>query len=91
MTQVTIDEQMIAEAAFYLWLEEGRPEGRADDHWSRARAALEGAKPRARRTTARKPAAKPAARKAAAATAETGKTTAKAPAKRSRKAATPKA
>ncbi len=30
-------EQRIRERAFMLWLNEGQPEGRADDHWSLAR------------------------------------------------------
>ncbi|HVF93002.1 MAG TPA: DUF2934 domain-containing protein [Sphingomonas sp.] len=29
-------EQMVRERAYALWEEEGRPEGRADEHWHRA-------------------------------------------------------
>lgn len=29
-------EQRVRERAYRLWLEEGRPEGRADDHWDKA-------------------------------------------------------
>jgi hypothetical protein len=41
MTTPRIDDSMIAEAAFHLWEAEGRPNGRAEDHWHRARTALE--------------------------------------------------
>lgn len=34
-------EQNIRDRAYALWQAEGRPEGRADDHWAAARAALE--------------------------------------------------
>lgn len=69
MTTPTIDDTRIAEAAFHLWLDEGRPEGRAEDHWHRARTALEAEiapVKKARKaavTTAAKPAAKPRAKK----------------------------
>ena len=33
----------IAEAAYFLWIEEGRPEGRDADHWTRAQSALDAA------------------------------------------------
>ncbi|WGW03237.1 DUF2934 domain-containing protein [Tropicibacter oceani] len=63
MTTPQIDDAQIAEAAFYLWLEEGQPEGREQDHWFRAAQALSTpAKPRKPRAKA---AAKPAAKKAA--------------------------
>ena len=29
-------EQAIREAAYFIWEREGRPEGRAQDHWGRA-------------------------------------------------------
>jgi hypothetical protein len=29
-------EHAIREAAYFIWLREGRPEGRAHDHWQRA-------------------------------------------------------
>jgi hypothetical protein len=38
--EVSMDEefeQRIRERAFYLWIEEGQPEGRADHHWGLAR------------------------------------------------------
>ena len=61
MSTPQIDEAQIAEAAYFLWIEEGKPEDRAHDHWTRARALLETpVKPRKTR-------AKPASRKAAAA------------------------
>jgi hypothetical protein len=30
------DESRIREVAYFLWLNDGCPEGRADDHWMRA-------------------------------------------------------
>lgn len=57
-----IDEARIREAAYHLWLKEGRPEGRAEDHWHRAHAALVSGDvaPKARRAAARrKPALAP--------------------------------
>jgi len=33
-----IDEDLIRERAYMLWLEDGQPEGRADEHWHKARA-----------------------------------------------------
>jgi hypothetical protein len=35
------DEQRIRERAHQIWIDEGRPEGRATDHWLRARWELE--------------------------------------------------
>ena len=32
----TNEEQAIRERAYFLWEDEGRPEGRAQDHWRRA-------------------------------------------------------
>jgi len=29
-------EQVVREAAYFIWEREGRPEGRARDHWERA-------------------------------------------------------
>lgn len=29
-------EQAIRERAFYIWIEEGRPEGKDKEHWARA-------------------------------------------------------
>ena len=33
------DEEQIRQSAYMLWLEEGQPEGKADEHWHRARGA----------------------------------------------------
>ena len=35
------DEQRIRERAFYLWEQEGRPDGGAERHWEMARAMIE--------------------------------------------------
>jgi Protein of unknown function (DUF2934) len=35
------DEKAVRDAAYYLWLREGRPEGNALDHWLRAKAPSE--------------------------------------------------
>ena len=32
----TDEERAIRERAYFLWVDEGRPEGRALDHWERA-------------------------------------------------------
>ena len=40
-------EDQIRERAYYLWEEEGRPEGRAEIHWAKARALIEGDKSQA--------------------------------------------
>ena len=74
MTIPQISDAQIAETAFFLWLDEGQPEGRAQDHWDRARAALE--TPAPKRKTAR-PKAKAAPARTAAATAATKPRTAK--------------
>ena len=79
MANTPLTNAQIAEAAFYLWLEEGQPEGRDQDHWIRARQTLEAAQAAPKK--AAKTTAKP--RKTAAKTGD--KTTAKprkAPAKR---------
>jgi hypothetical protein len=54
-----IPEDHIRKAAFYIWLEEGRPEGKAEEHWEAARARLAAEAEQAPKTKAR-------ARKAAA-------------------------
>ncbi len=66
-----IDHAQIADAAYHLWLAEGRPEGRDHQHWLQARAALETKVAPKKRRAAAKPkaeakAAKPAAKKAVA-------------------------
>ena len=50
------DDTRIADAAYHLWLKEGRPEGQDMDHWLRARAELEAAQspaPKKRRAAAK--------------------------------------
>ena len=83
MTNTITDDAQIAEAAFYIWLEEGQPEGRAQEHWHQAVAALTAtAKPAKRKTTRTKVAAKPAAKPATRAkTKPKAAAAAKAPAK----------
>ena len=62
------DDTKIAEAAYFLWLDEGQPEGRDRDHWLQAAATLTPAAPvKAPRA---KPAKKAATPKAAAKTAK---------------------
>lgn len=65
MTPTTIDEAQIREAAYQLWLDEGQPAGRDQEHWLKAIDALTPAQPRAK--PARKAPAKPRAVKAKAA------------------------
>jgi hypothetical protein len=36
------DEQLIRERAYAIWIEEGQPEGRDLEHWTRARVELKG-------------------------------------------------
>ncbi|SDJ13472.1 DUF2934 domain-containing protein [Salipiger marinus] len=48
-TPPPLSPQAQAEAAYFLWLAEGRPEGRAAEHWAEAEAAL-AAKPHRRKT-----------------------------------------
>jgi hypothetical protein len=38
------DEDAIRERAYQIWCEEGKPEGREQEHWHRARAEIEGDK-----------------------------------------------
>jgi len=40
MTTPMIDEARVAEKAYELWLAEGQPEGKQDEHWYRAIDAL---------------------------------------------------
>ncbi|WP_425039582.1 DUF2934 domain-containing protein [Primorskyibacter sp. S187A] len=74
---------MIAEAAFYIWQEEGQPDGRADAHWTQAIERLKSAQPtpKARKAPAKKAAAKP----------KVASTKAKAPATRKKAASKSKA
>lgn len=38
-------EDKVRDRAFAIWVEEGRPEGRAEEHWFKAEAELAAAKP----------------------------------------------
>lgn len=74
MSRKKIDEDRIRDAAYLMWIEEGQPHGRDEEHWERAREMLASAKPAARK--AAKPPAKPKPKRASAATpkaASTGK------------------
>lgn len=64
MTHPTPDDARIREAAYLLWLDEGQPQGRDQEHWLRAIDALTPAAPK---KAARKAPAKPRAPKAKAA------------------------
>ena len=63
MTQ-TVTETQVREAAYYLWLEDGRPEGRDEEHWLRAVDALNQPQPKAKPKPKRKAAAKTAVKAA---------------------------
>jgi Protein of unknown function (DUF2934) len=72
----SVSDKKIREIAHSLWVEAGKPEGQAEDHWFKAiemAAKAAGSKP-AKKAAATKPAAKAAAKPAA-------KAPAKAPAK----------
>jgi hypothetical protein len=76
----SVSDKKIREIAHSLWVEAGKPEGQAEDHWFKAiemAAKAAGSKP-AKKAAATKPAAKAAAKPAAKAAA---KPAAKAPAK----------
>jgi len=90
MTQTTLDDAKIREAAYLIWLDEGQPDGRDQEHWQKAIEALTSAKPKAKpaKKSAAKPRAKAAPKKAAAPKAKAA-STAKKP--RATKAAKPKA
>ena len=67
MAHTTLDEAQIRETAYLLWLDEGQPTGRDQEHWLKAIDALTPAKPKrksVRKTVANS--AKKAAPKAAA-------------------------
>lgn len=69
-TMTTINEDTIRQTAYQIWIDEGRPEGKADIHWLQAIATLEAtAKPARKRAAPKKAAAaaKPAAAKKPAA------------------------
>jgi len=60
MTSSPVDDGQIREAAYYLWLDAGRPEGRALEHWQQASDALAATKAKPARKAAKpKAAAKP--------------------------------
>ena len=66
-SQVSVSEKKIREIAHSLWVEAGKPEGQAEDHWFKAielAAKAAGAKPTAKPApkAAAKPAPKPAAK-----------------------------
>lgn len=44
MAQDEDTEQRIRERAFHLWIEDGQPSDKADEHWEKARAEIEGPK-----------------------------------------------
>jgi hypothetical protein len=77
MTTPMIDEARIAEKAYELWVAEGHPEGRQDEHWFRAIDALTV-------PVAKKPRRAPAAKVPAAASTA-------APAEKPKRARAPKA
>lgn len=64
MSKSPIDEDKIREAAYRLWQDEGQPEGRDQDHWTQAVAALTPQEPSAQPSPAPKPARKSAAKAA---------------------------
>jgi hypothetical protein len=63
MTTPAIDEARVAAKAYELWLADGQPDGKSDEHWFRAIDALTAPVPKAPRKAA---AAKAAAPKATA-------------------------
>jgi hypothetical protein len=67
MPKATIDDAQISETAYLIWLDEGQPAGRDEEHWLAAIDALNA--PKAKAKPARKAAAKPRAAKASAKTA----------------------
>ena len=71
MTTATLNEAQIRETAYLLWLDEGQPEGRDQEHWLKAIDALTPATPK--KKPARKAAAKPKAPAKAKATATAAK------------------
>jgi Protein of unknown function (DUF2934) len=54
-------DQLIADLAYRLWEEEGRPQGKAEDHWLRAAVLVDKNKPAA---AVKKPAVRKAKAKA---------------------------
>lgn len=65
------DDPKVSRKAYEIWEAEGRPHGRDQEHWHRARAEVDAEKPaKPKRATAKPAAAKPAAAKPAAAKAK---------------------
>jgi hypothetical protein len=58
---MTGSEDHIRTAAYYIWLDEGRPEGHAEAHWQRASALLGAGSPVPKRTRRTKSAAEASA------------------------------
>lgn len=77
MSNTTIDEAQIRETAYLMWLDDGQPQGRDQEHWLKAIDALTPATPK----KARKAPAKPRAPKAKAAAPKATKAKAAAPKK----------
>ena len=48
MTTLNIDDAKIRETAYLMWLDEGQPEGRDQEHWLKAIDALTPATPKAK-------------------------------------------
>ncbi len=51
-------DQLIADLAYRLWEDEGRPQGKAEDHWLRAAVLVDEKKPAAKKPATRKTKAK---------------------------------
>jgi len=63
MTTTELHEDRIAEAAFYIWQAEGKPQGKSQEHWFRAVEELKTDNAPAPKKAARKAPAKKAAGK----------------------------
>lgn len=74
MPDKTVKDHEVAEAAYLMWLQEGKPDGKSDEHWHRAKALLE-ARETFEAAPVKKPRAKPAPKKAAAEAAPAPKAT----------------
>jgi hypothetical protein len=46
MTNLTLDEAKIRETAYLMWLDEGQPDGRDEEHWLKAIDALSAPQPK---------------------------------------------
>lgn len=83
MATKQMNEDHVREAAFMIWLNEGQPEGKNEEHWHRAVAQIKGAQ-----TTTRKRATKSASTRTTSAKTATAKTAAKKPAAKRTKTTT---